>query len=337
MKLIDEIKLHVIFFLTEGRIFELYDNYEDYIKNIKSDPELNILFKSGCSQITNNKGFNLENPINDISVAGIYALLRMLNFRFKRLKSDYKGLSKKYIIDKFEISNAKESLILYHKVYTSDIDMEALNTQIKCIDNMTNKFKFQELSIVASRPSMGVTSLLVQFGMEFSNFHNVYFLSNKKNVDAISQKVDAYSKYFTNNVVKSTISIKDIEGSVKIAHSELSKIYNAVVIIDDFETFGKSISVKFLKNLALTNKLFIMIGLTLGKSVEKRLRSIPTLDDLPLSMYKQSFADRTLLLRRPFYYNLKADSRKITLFIYKSMTRQKLSCKLIGESLKKIE
>jgi replicative DNA helicase len=223
------------------------------------------------------------------------------------------------------------------QVYTIDIDLELLNTNINKIDSGKNKFQYRELILVASRPSMGVTSFLVQLGMEFSKFHNVTYLTNKDNFNLIGSRIEQYSNNFNDKVVNPTIEIIQSLAVSKDLKSKLNRMHNTIVIIDNFESFDKVLPLKYLKNIADTNKLLIVLGSSLKRSVEKRYRSIPTCDDLPFSNYKQSFVDKIILLRRPFYYNLKADKKNISLTFVRNKFKNIIKCRLANSDFQKID
>jgi hypothetical protein len=329
MKLIDEIKLNALLFLYEDKIFTSFSNYDYYVSNIKIDNNLDILFKSGCSQIVNNKGFSFDNPINDI--------FKMLNINYKKLKSDYKGLKQKFIIDKFELSNSKESIIIYHRIYTSDINLENLTTNIDKIDKSKNCFNFCELNVLASRPAMGVSSLMIQLGYELSQFHNVVFFTTNDNCNDVTANFNRYIDESPGFFMNSNLNILKLQTNTKELKSVFTKIFNAVVFIDDFKLYEKVLSIKYLKDTAVSNKLSILIGSTLKRTVETRYRSIPTTDDLVFSVYKQSFFDKIIFLRRPYYYNLNADRKKISLTFIKNGFKQIIKCKLSDTKFLKID
>jgi hypothetical protein len=75
----------------------------------------------------------------------------------------------------------------------------------------------------------------------------------------------------------------------------------------------------------------------LKRTVEYRYRSIPTIDDLEFSPYKQSFFDKIIFLRRPYYYNLNADKKKISLTFIKNGFKQIIKCKLSDTKFQIIE
>ena len=119
MELIKHIKSAIKLFKSDSALFEIIYNqgFEHYNKETLVSPALIELIDSGFDQLILDAG-TIDKPIDDISVEGMYSLLRTLELKFIRLNSDYRNLDKGYVIDSFRISSEiGGELLIYHKIY----------------------------------------------------------------------------------------------------------------------------------------------------------------------------------------------------------------------------
>jgi hypothetical protein len=109
-------------FRTNLQKFETKYPFECFVykTEIDKDKELEEYILKGFQQIVDGKGFSFENPIEDITVSGLYSIFRIINSDYIRKKSDYSHTKEGYIMDVFDLQIDKKGWInIFHKISTS--------------------------------------------------------------------------------------------------------------------------------------------------------------------------------------------------------------------------
>jgi hypothetical protein len=119
MELTKHIKSAIKLFKSDQELFEIIykQGFEHYNKETLGSLALIELIDSGLDQLLLGAG-TIDKPIDDISVEGMYLLLRTLELKFIRLNSDYRNIDNGFVIDCFKLTSelGGESYI-YHKIY----------------------------------------------------------------------------------------------------------------------------------------------------------------------------------------------------------------------------
>lgn len=121
MELTKHIKSAIKLFKSDQELFEIIykQGFEHYNKETLVSPALIELIDSGLDQLLLGAG-SIDTPVDDISVAGMYTLLRTLELKFIRLNSDYRNIDNGFVIDCFKLtSELGGETYVYHKIYMS--------------------------------------------------------------------------------------------------------------------------------------------------------------------------------------------------------------------------
>ena len=119
MELTKHIKSAIKLFKSDQELFEIIykQGFEHYNKETLVSPALIELIDSGLDQLLLGAG-TIDKPIDDISVEGMYLLLRTLELKFIRLNSDYRNIDNGFVIDCFKLtSELGGETYIYHKIY----------------------------------------------------------------------------------------------------------------------------------------------------------------------------------------------------------------------------
>jgi hypothetical protein len=119
MELTKHIKSAIKLFKSDQELFEIIykQGFEHYNKETLVSPALIELIDSGLDQLLLGAG-SIDTPVDDISVAGMYTLLRTLELKFIRLNSDYRNIDNGFVIDCFKLtSELGGETYIYHKIY----------------------------------------------------------------------------------------------------------------------------------------------------------------------------------------------------------------------------
>ena len=88
-----------------------------FVSFLQNDQERVDLAIIGIKKINEGFGFNIENPLSEISISGCYGMFDLLEFEVLKRKSHYKYLKQGYIIDEFDLkSKSGELLKMYNRV-----------------------------------------------------------------------------------------------------------------------------------------------------------------------------------------------------------------------------
>jgi hypothetical protein len=335
MKLIDYIKLNIIFLLRDTFFTKYIEGYEYYVENVKNNSALDILLKSASRQILNNKGLTIEDPISDQYELGIITLLNILKINYIKTGSNYTCFKDSYIIDTCKIYT-KETRLLNHRVWIPVDDKNNIISKFRTFEVWGNNFKLKEVNVVASRPSMGVTSFLIQLAADLSRSEKVFYFVNKHNEVRLKSMITQYKQSFSNTNITSLRIINCILGSEDLKNT-ISKLYKCILFIDDFDLYKKYLTIEYLNNIVKTNKLLIFIGSSLKRTVESKRSSIPSTNDLKFTKENISKFKKIILLRRPYYYDLKANPRIILVYVIQNNHKKVLQLKLAKSGFQRIE
>jgi hypothetical protein len=119
MELTKHIKSAIKLFKSDQELFEIIykQGFEHYNKETLGSLALIELIDSGLDQLLLGAG-TIDKPIDDISVEGMYLLLRTLELKFIRLNSDYRNIDNGFVIDCFKLtSELGGETYIYHKIY----------------------------------------------------------------------------------------------------------------------------------------------------------------------------------------------------------------------------
>lgn len=119
MELTKHIKSAIKLFKSDQELFEIIykQGFEHYNKETLGSLALIELIDSGLDQLLLGAG-SIDTPVDDISVAGMYTLLRTLELKFIRLNSDYRNIDNGFVIDCFKLtSELGGETYIYHKIY----------------------------------------------------------------------------------------------------------------------------------------------------------------------------------------------------------------------------
>lgn len=84
---------------------------------IKNDPKKLDSAVDGIKQIQKGIGFSIDSPLTDISIAGCYGLIDMLELQETKRKSHYNFLKEGYIIDEFDLENESgEKIKIFNRI-----------------------------------------------------------------------------------------------------------------------------------------------------------------------------------------------------------------------------
>lgn len=199
------------------------------------------------------------------------------------------------------------------------------------INRVIGGFRFGEIVLMAGRPAMGVSMLLLRSILRISKSVSVLYCSLDINNRGTINKVTSLHKdggrsFFENHFeqselkeefcdeniyVASTIFTSIEEYILLIAHHVQKDNIN-VVVFDNFESLPETNStygiVAVLKEIAEVFNITIILGGTLDQSCEKRGGDKkPRLRDIGIGTHLFPMLDIVLLLYRPEYYGFLQD------------------------------
>ena len=99
--------------------YEAYTN-DDAFKEpgVKLPAEVILMLKSGCEQIRDKKGLEMDQPFEGLGIEGFYRLMRM--FHFIPIQQQTSLIAEDFIIDRItfqhRVSGDKQRIVLFNKV-----------------------------------------------------------------------------------------------------------------------------------------------------------------------------------------------------------------------------
>jgi replicative DNA helicase len=183
--------------------------------------------------------------------------------------------------------------------------MKNISTGFSELDLEIGQFKTGELIILAGRPRMGKTTLLLKIGAMAAVQHKVLFLSLEESLSTLLKNYNVTPELDIDDTINPTVM--DIANLVKENRYQL-------VIIDYLQLFGNEMpfTVSQLKQMANDLNICIVVCAQLSAILEKRPinKSIPIFSDLSTTFNHRidfNLFDKILFLYRESYYALPSD------------------------------
>jgi len=116
------VRLHIIrkaekWLTDKEEYFQYCPTAREYYDDVlEEDAEFEEIIDSGMKQISNNAGFNLENPLRNLEVPGFNRLICVLRLASNRRTTDYITIEDGYVIDRFELSGNTGDIIMFNRV-----------------------------------------------------------------------------------------------------------------------------------------------------------------------------------------------------------------------------
>jgi replicative DNA helicase len=187
-----------------------------------------------------------------------------------------------------------------------------------------------ELLMLAGRPAMGQTTLMVNMAIALSEHKKILFISLEKSKKQLANYFfNAYSDSFSFVkdkadkvlMVDEGFSIGEIEANIK---NYCISQGVSIIFIDYLQLIEgeRSELLKSLKTMALYYNVSIVVSTILSRSVELRENKRPVLSDLePLfqnDLLLLNFTDKIIFLYRDSYYNIEKDNEVLELIVAKN-------------------
>ena len=187
-----------------------------------------------------------------------------------------------------------------------------------------------ELLMLAGRPAMGQTTLMVNMAIALSDHKKILFISLEKSKKQLANYFfNAYSDSFSFVkdkadkvlMVDEGFSIGEIEANIK---NYCNNQGVSIIFIDYLQLIEgeRSELLKSLKTMALYYNVSIVVSTILSRSVELRENKRPVLSDLePLfqnDLLLLNFPDKIIFLYRDAYYNVEEENEVLELIVAKN-------------------
>lgn len=187
-----------------------------------------------------------------------------------------------------------------------------------------------ELLMLAGRPAMGQTTLMVNMAIALSEHKKILFVSLEKSKKQLANYFfNAYSDSFSFVkdkadkvlMVDEGFSIGEIEANIK---NYCISQGVSIIFIDYLQLVEgeRSELLKSLKTMALYYNVSIVVSTILSRSVELRENKRPVLSDLePLfqnDLLLLNFPDKIIFLYRDAYYNIEEENEVLELIVAKN-------------------
>ena len=188
-----------------------------------------------------------------------------------------------------------------------------------------------ELLMLAGRPAMGQTTLMVNMAIALSEHKKILFVSLEKSKKQLANYFfNAYSDSFSFVkdkadkvlMVDEGFSIGEIEANIK---NYCISQGVSIIFIDYLQLIEgeRSELLKSLKTMALYYNVSIVVSTILSRSVELRENKRPVLSDLePLfqnDLLLLNFPDKIIFLYRDAYYNIEEENEVLELIVAKNI------------------
>jgi replicative DNA helicase len=234
------------------------------------------------------------------------------------------------------ISNILEKRINQHNNYKEE-SYEMIPTSFPSLNKKLDGFKKGEVIVIAGRPSMGTTTLLLQLATEMATNSKILFNSLQHDEQWISDKLISIiegqpfqnirtGKFkkegfrfplepsLTNEEFKSCDVVFYLKNIEKLKNLIVENKYDLVFIdwlqqLKDSENNEESvIIIQELKQLAKKNDICIILSSTVSWEVEYRGGDCrPKLSDLRCPETMEDFLDKVFMLYRPEVYGITED------------------------------
>ncbi len=218
----------------------------------------------------------------------------------------------------------------YNKGYMAD----SIKTGYHEIDTRFGAFNQGDLIVVAGRPSMGKTQLMINMSLNMSKKDNVLYVtsdlsarllsrrflattaesSNIEKMKKDSTKKEEYN--FSNLIISENKELKEIItlcrnqfklNNIKVVFIDYLQLLNNVYLLKNPEKKLCTMLNK-LKQLAVELNICIVVSSQLNKKAEARgFASYPQLCDLRDMGASEKLASKVLILYRPEYYGFELD------------------------------
>jgi replicative DNA helicase len=187
-----------------------------------------------------------------------------------------------------------------------------------------------DLLVLAGRPAMGQTTLMVNMAIALSEHKRILFISLEKSKKQLANYFfNAYSDSFSFVkdkadkvlIIDEGFSIGEIEANIK---NYCISQGVSIIFIDYLQLIEgeRSELLKSLKTMALYYNVSIVVSIILPRSVELRENKRPVLSDLEPLFQNDSLLlnlpDKIIFLYRDAYYNIEKDNEVLELIVAKN-------------------
>ena len=187
-----------------------------------------------------------------------------------------------------------------------------------------------ELLMLAGRPAMGQTTLMVNMAIALSDHKKILFISLEKSKKLLANYFfNAYSDSFSFVkdkadkvlMVDEGFSIGEIEANIK---NYCISQGVSIIFIDYLQLIEgeRSELLKSLKTMALYYNVSIVVSTILPRTVELRENKRPVLSDLEPLFQNDSlllnFPDKIIFLYRDAYYTVEKENKTLELIVAKN-------------------
>lgn len=211
------------------------------------------------------------------------------------------------------VESGKLTELIARKDYTKE---EYIKTGFDTIDRIIGGFLLGELSVIAGRPAMGKTGLMLSMAVKISEKTTVLYVNlekslnetvkritecNLKNIDTTSLSSELYLMCMPGNI---DTLIGSINSHIELYETQIIFI-DYIQLISEFNKTTSNVIIEQLKRLAIDNNIAIVLASQLYASVEDE-DFLPSIDDLR-DFNSTELIDKNMIIYRPEYYNILVD------------------------------
>lgn len=185
-----------------------------------------------------------------------------------------------------------------------------ISTGFKTIDNHLGLLEAKKLIMVAARPQMEKTMLIMNIGSRSSMNNRVLFLSLKTSRENSEKKFS-----FTNMMISNDVSMPLDQLKKLIIENKIE-----LLIIDYIQLFADNYrdSLIELKKMANELDICILMSFQLGRGLESRevSKRKPVIEDVQTTLNgdKLKFIDNVIYIYRECYYNIDSNSKSVEVY-----------------------
>jgi replicative DNA helicase len=215
-----------------------------------------------------------------------------------------------------------------------------VSTGFPQLDEVTNGFQKGELTLIAGRPSMGKTAIMIDLAMTAAEHHNTGIFSLEMGRDSLVTRMIANKQNVTyKSLIRGEVTLNDdtknyleslnlyIDDRPGITSADIIQTVQEaspkldIVFIDYLQLVRPPIAkrqryeevdkiTEHIRNMAKILNVAVVITCQLNRATDQREKHEPRLSDLRESGGIEQVCDKILLLYRPSYYSIYETNQK---------------------------